>query len=126
LQRRLVAGQGQRAGRAGVELLESLGQSLRVAEFVGDVLREGLDDLLGAQAVEPDRIGEVVLDGFQFCRVGFFNNGMMVVVFMMVAGFVSARRNCRGCFRADRDAAGSRRGWSCRWARTMRCTPAQR
>ncbi len=66
----LVASQIERSGRTGTQLLEPPGQFLRVAEFLGDIGRQSLGYFAGAQAIEPDRVGEVILNGFQFGRVG--------------------------------------------------------
>src|SRR3954453_20851862 len=63
LQERLLGGELERAGHHAVELLDAVGELLRVAELLLDVLLQRLDDLLRADAVGVDRVRDVAHHG---------------------------------------------------------------
>jgi hypothetical protein len=57
-------------GDRAVELLDARGELLRVRELLLDVGLQRLDDLLGAQAVGVDRVGDVADHRLELHPVG--------------------------------------------------------
>src|ERR1044072_9117732 len=65
----LLGAELQRAGHDPVELLDPLGEPLRMAELLLDVLLERLDDLLRAHAIWIDGVRDVAHDGLELTPV---------------------------------------------------------
>ena len=74
LQESLLGAERLRAGHDAVELLDPGGELLSVAEFLGDVLRQRLLDLLSADAVGVDRVGDVAHHRLDLHPVGLLEH----------------------------------------------------
>jgi hypothetical protein len=73
------------AGYPAVELLDPAGELLGVGELLGDVGRQRLLDLLGADAVEVDGVGDVALHGLELHPIGLSEQSDDLVALRFVA-----------------------------------------